>query len=247
MLIKGKIQWTRKADIVIVGFGAAGAVAAITAHDKGAEVLTLEKQSAHNHLSNSSMSGGAFVSINNVPAAIEYMEHVSRVDEGLYWTDKETLRVWAEYTSQNRDWMQRLGTKLELLSRGGEHNWPGRESLEVYGVRGLGHGFMNLLTRQVDARRIQVMYDTAADKLLTNLDGEVVGVRARSKGEHINVKASRAVIMALGGFEFDEEMKLNYLKVYPAYFAGSPANTGDGVRMVQEVGGGTMAHELLLC
>ncbi|MFH1123897.1 MAG: FAD-binding protein, partial [Pseudomonadota bacterium] len=83
---------------------------------------------------------------------------------------------------------------------------------------------------------IQVIYEAAADKLLANAQGEIVGVRALCKGKKIYVKASKAVVMTLGGFEFNEEMKLNFLKVYPTYFAGSPANTGDGIGMVQEVG-----------
>ncbi len=44
MLIKGDC-WKMNADVIIVGFGAAGAIAAITAHDRGAEVLVVEKQS----------------------------------------------------------------------------------------------------------------------------------------------------------------------------------------------------------
>ena len=42
--------------------------------------------------------------------------------------------------------------------------------------------------------------------------------------------------MTCGGFEYNEEMKLQYLKVYPAYFSGSEANRGDGITMAQEVG-----------
>ena len=37
-------QWDQEADVVVVGFGGAGACAAIEAHDAGAKVLVLEKQ-----------------------------------------------------------------------------------------------------------------------------------------------------------------------------------------------------------
>jgi hypothetical protein len=43
-------------------------------------------------------------------------------------------------------------------------------------------------------------------------------------------------VLTSGGFEYDEAAKLNYLRTYPMYFYGSPANTGDGIRMAQEVG-----------
>ena len=36
-------KWDRDADVVVVGYGAAGAATAITARDAGAKVLILEK------------------------------------------------------------------------------------------------------------------------------------------------------------------------------------------------------------
>ena len=38
-------KWDREADVVVLGFGGAGTVAAVTALDQGACVLVLEKQS----------------------------------------------------------------------------------------------------------------------------------------------------------------------------------------------------------
>jgi hypothetical protein len=42
--------------------------------------------------------------------------------------------------------------------------------------------------------------------------------------------------LASGGFEFDEWTKLQSLKAYPSHFLGSPANTGDGIRMATALG-----------
>ena len=50
------------------------------------------------------------------------------------------------------------------------------------------------------------------------------------------VKARKGVIMCCGGFEFNEELKNKYLKIYPFKFEGWRFNTGDGIRMVEEVG-----------
>ena len=43
MLAQG-IHWDITVDVVVAGYGSAGTVAAITAHDAGANVLILEKQ-----------------------------------------------------------------------------------------------------------------------------------------------------------------------------------------------------------
>ena len=238
MLIVDDVQWTKEADIVVVGFGSAGAISAITAHDLGADVVILEKQPADSHMSTSHMSGSIFISPNDVSAATVYMEALARDYGGLYWTDRDVIQAWVEYSCLNRQWMDKLGGTVErhegLLL--GEYNLPGCDSMEVHQIPELGWGLMRLLKDRVQSRSIRVLYDTPAGKLLTNARGEVIGVRAHSEGKEIMIRASKAVIMTTGGFEFDEEMKLNYLKVYPTYFAGSPANTGDGIRMVQEVG-----------
>ena len=43
--------------------------------------------------------------------------------------------------------------------------------------------------------------------------------------------------MTLGGFEFNDELKNEYCKCYPmSGFYGWPFNTGDGIKMVQNVG-----------
>jgi succinate dehydrogenase/fumarate reductase flavoprotein subunit len=39
----GQEKWSEEADVVVVGYGGAGAAVAITAHDAGSKVLILER------------------------------------------------------------------------------------------------------------------------------------------------------------------------------------------------------------
>jgi succinate dehydrogenase/fumarate reductase flavoprotein subunit len=55
-------------------------------------------------------------------------------------------------------------------------------------------------------------------------------------GEEKRIRARSGVILSTGGFEYDEAAKLSFLRAYPMYFYGNPGNTGDGLRMAQEVG-----------
>lgn len=241
MLIRDA-RWRLSADVVVVGLGGAGAVAAIAAHDQGAQVLVVEKQPQSGHHTNTSMSGGVFINVADVGKAKAYMEALCRTtDGGPSWTDSHMLDVWAHYSAENAEWLASLGGKVTRFASGGEHpQLPGEEAIEVYRYAGSGVAMQRFLISQVEARGIRVIYRASARRLLTGLSGEVEGVRVELEGEGerqaADIRARRGVILTCGGFEFDEEMKLNYLKVYPTYFTGTPANTGDGVRMAQEVG-----------
>lgn len=230
--------WKESADVVVVGYGGAGAVAAIAAHDLGAQVLVVEKQPADAHYTNTQMSGGVFICPTDVEKVIGYVEALYRVEEDLAWTDRETLRAWAGYTHQNKAWVEGMGAHLKLFARGAEHREiPGWECVDLWQFAGSGLGLHRFLTTQVSRRGIRVLDNTPAQKLLTDLDGRVVGVRVAGENQQtLDIEARRAVIMTTGGFEFDESMKLNYLRVYPTHFYGTPANTGDGHRMVMELG-----------
>ncbi|MFH1140301.1 MAG: FAD-binding protein, partial [Chloroflexota bacterium] len=238
-MLAQRTRWDSEADVVVVGYGSAGSVAAITAHDAGSQVVILEKQPEQKIVTSSFLSGGVVICPSDVDGGRRYLEALYKVGEGLYWTEPEIIDVWARYSVENVKWMESMGAKTELFVRGGEHNLPGSEAIDVYRVRGLGPGLMRALYGQVKARGIPVIYDTRATTLLTNSRSEVTGVRVSrlaDRGKEVNIRARRAVILASGGFEYNEQMKLQYLKVYPCYFTASPALTGDGVGMALDVG-----------
>lgn len=53
-------KWDMTADVVVLGFGGAGATTAIVAAQNGAKVIVLEKNPQDAHISNTRMSGGIF-------------------------------------------------------------------------------------------------------------------------------------------------------------------------------------------
>ena len=70
-------QWDEEADVVVVGFGGAGAVAAIAARDAGAEVLVLEKQSPDKHTPSTMMSAAGCHVANDAREAARYFKAVA--------------------------------------------------------------------------------------------------------------------------------------------------------------------------
>ncbi len=239
--VKSK-QWDKTAEVVIIGYGLSGAVAAITAHDLGASVLVLEKQSPGSHCTCSSISMGIILCLSDVERATEYMLALSRADgQETQWTDPDTIRAWVKYTAQNKDWLKKLGGNITFFSKAAEYpQLPGADGIELWKYQGCGRRLMQFMYDQVASRKIEVVYQTSAQRLLTDERGRVIGMKAIDTGsgqpKEVNIRASRAVILCTGGFEENEEMKLQYLRVYPAYFAGGTGNTGDGIKMAQEVG-----------
>ncbi|MBI2908480.1 MAG: FAD-binding protein [Chloroflexi bacterium] len=242
MLIRSGSSWDRTVEVVVIGYGCGGAVAAVTASENGAEVIILEKQTRETYHNNTTMSGGIWITPPDMKSGLDYMAALCRVAgvPAASWTDRAVIRAWAEYAATSRSWVEARGGNMFENSSPGEHpQLPGGAFLSKMRFRGVGIGLGHFLDNQLKARGVSVLYETRATHLLTNLRGRVVGVEAQAGldgQKKLRIRASKAVVLAPGGFEFDEQAKLNYLKAYPVYFTGSEAETGDGLKMALEVG-----------
>src|ERR1041385_1918243 len=65
-------RWDQEADVVVVGYGAAGGVAAIAAHDAGAKVLIVEKMPHPGGIS--ILSGAGVACALSAERAFEYLK-----------------------------------------------------------------------------------------------------------------------------------------------------------------------------
>jgi len=237
-------KWTNETDVLVIGYGGAGACAAIEAHDAGSKVLILEKMAQSG--GNTGVSGGGFLCPTNPQDAYTYIS-------GLYEfshsdMDKDLVKVYADESVKNVDWIKSLkeGTEVLIYGGAGFPKVPGAKSMNKYHVKGEGKGLTGssknlwkLITYAVEEKRkIPVMLETPAVRLITGAKGEVVGAVAKSKGKEITIKARKAVVMTTGGYEFNKRDLQNFVKGYPIYALGSPGNTGDGIRMAQKVGAG---------
>jgi succinate dehydrogenase/fumarate reductase flavoprotein subunit len=249
-------KWDMEYDVVVVGWGSAGTAAAVTAHDQGAKVLLLEKMPDGG--GNSRICGGNII----IPKGKEFLEYLKTLS--FKTTETEILETFVEYALKNGDWIREMGgdvqvfTPLEvaypsMLGGAGFPHIRGAETVVKYNIKGtLQEGkpsqrLWKFLSGLVNQRGISILTKTPAKGLIPNAQGEVIGVVAEKEGKTIYIKARRAVILTCGGFENDPKFKWDYMPVKPLMYLGTPGNTGDGIRMVQKVGGDIWHMTRLSC
>ena len=65
-------RWDAEADVVVVGFGAAGAATAITAQSLGAQVILLEKAPRGQEGGNTRVAGQGYLNVSDAKLAADY-------------------------------------------------------------------------------------------------------------------------------------------------------------------------------
>ncbi len=233
-------KWDVEADVVVVGFGAAGMAAAVTAHELGAKVVILEKAPEGQEGGNTRVAGQGYLNTSSVESAIAYLTALC----GPYTVPEPMVRVWAEEMCQNNAWLQSLGGDPQ------EHQHPpvGIEFPDLPGSDcvhkfhdGPTYGYSytwKLFERLVKERPITVLYEAPGRQLIQHdVTKEILGVRAQKEGRSITVKARKGVVLTCGGFENNQQMIRDYLPGVPyCYTSGSPYNEGDGITMAMSVG-----------
>lgn len=226
-------KWDYTADVVVIGYGAAGGNAAIAAHDAGAKVLILEKMDMAG--GNSGVCYGGMVIPNTVSEAIEYYRKLS-----FGTADEDMLQGFAEAIVKIPDLLRQFGTTLKI----GKHPpaFPAllNSGIPAFRFKPTGKEGFQFLSGLVEKRRIKVMLKTPARSLIQIPEtGEVVGVKAENEGREIYIKAEKGVVLSCGGYENNPEMfgYYNYPGLKDFIFPyGNPGNTGDGLRIASAAG-----------
>jgi succinate dehydrogenase/fumarate reductase flavoprotein subunit len=252
-------------DVVVVGFGLAGGIAAISAADAGASVLVIEKSEVPGGLS--ICSYGAVRSARDPEAAFAYLK---ATNAGR--TPDDVLRALADGMCGLEAYVRDLAgindavisTSVAEASAGGDdaekrrvganYPLPGNEAFyhtTVVDIPGFDAGrdypwangapggpkLFRIIHDHLQKRGVEVRLATPALRLIADpATREVRGVRAGGHGAERTLGARRGVILACGGFEGNAEMKAQFLEGNPVLNAAARTNTGDGIRMAQDLG-----------
>lgn len=233
-------SWDAEADIVIVGAGAAGLAAAITAADEQlGSALILEAAPEGQEGGNSRVSAQIMFIPDEVQGAITYQTNLN----GNYVVEPELLKVWAEQLVQNVEWMDKFGANMGSIPLFAPEypDVDGSNVAKTYcingGMSGLAGGkAWQFLRDTANSLGVQIEFSArVTDLIFDPATKEVFGV-STAEGKHY--KANKAVILSCGGFENNPDlMKTHYTIGYPGVgFVGSPYNRGEGIMMAEQIG-----------
>ncbi|MBI2919250.1 MAG: FAD-binding protein [Chloroflexi bacterium] len=244
----------RETDVLVVGYGLSGAVAAVVAHDAGARVLMVEKGKYPGGCS--ILSGGGIKCVRDAEAATAYLKELCGGR-----TPDEVVGSFAQGLAGNEEFVRKLAETdgatvrathgLASGEMSGVYPFPGRDTwyevrvVRVPGFTGFpwvtaarnnGINMFKLAMDNVEARHIPVLFDTPARRLVQDGQGAVTGLVIEEAGQEVEVRARRAVVLATGGFEQSEWLRLQYLQGKPFYSMAPLTHTGDGILMAQKAG-----------
>lgn len=246
------VEWDGAYDVVVIGFGGAGAIAAKNAAEAGAKVLIVEKAPEGHEGGNTRYSGQMFAYGNgNVEATRAYYKALGgsrEIPEAMLnvYTEKiaNMVDVVAEETGLNKeDFLDAKQVSTAVILYSPEYpEFEGSESVELWATHdsGVSDGYLWGVLRQNVVNlsdSIDVWFESPAVHLIQEPTTKtILGVQVERGGEVLNIKAHNGVVMAMGGFENNQEMVETYLGLSDVSVMGSLYNTGDGIKMAIEVG-----------
>lgn len=231
---------TIETEVVIVGAGIAGLVAALRLAEQGVKSIVLEKGTDEKYPCNTRIAGGAF-----------HVAHEDVADDPNVILDAITRRT---KDSARADLVHALafdvgGATQWLKTKGVRFIKVGQESYRKHtlappiAIRGRnywegrgGDVLLRTLGAELQKSGGQILRGTRA-RQLTMRDGACVGIRAEQNGSPLEI-AARAVVICDGGFHSNLDLLREFISPAPEKLKQRNAGTGggDGLIMAREAG-----------
>lgn len=249
------IEWDKEVDLVVVG-GGLGLAGAAFAAEQGDAVVLLEKNDELG--GNTALSGGVFWmpmhgmagDQDNREDVLTYIKH-SAFEQNV---DDAWLAGFLDANKPAAEWaVAATGLSASVFEWFGDYHpeWKGARQLgrsiyfhkegETYTAQAGSVAFISALADRFSAKGGEILTGTAATRLIYRQQEsgvpEVIGVEAKgADGAVTKIKARKGILLAAGGFGWNQEWKDHYLAA-PIPFSGSaPGQDGDGQKLAMSVG-----------
>ena len=250
------IKETKDYDVVIVGAGAAGVPAAITAKQAGASVEVIQKESTA--ISQGNTATGILLDKSD-PAGVEAVVS-TLLAKHEYRAKREQVELWAKNSGEAITWLfetaQQCGAQVSDTTK----KWTsGVQKVNGYEVNYLSIDFgpkpyntgegMKALAEYAEKQGVDFFYSTEAKQLVGDSNG-VTGVIAKGSDGNIQFNAKKGVILAAGDYQNDDDMVNYYIPDLKNLGRKQTNKTGDGHKMaiwaggaMEEIGHTKMLHD----
>jgi fumarate reductase flavoprotein subunit len=227
-------------DLVAIGGGFAGLVAALRGAELGLRTAVLEQGLDERYLCSSRWAGGIFhVSYHDLKLApADLVAAIARATGGE--AEPELAAAIAEDCARTVDWLAAQGARYTSASPIGWHRWtlaPPRAAVAGQDWQGRGPDLMiTQLKKRLEERQGRMFLGTRAIALEMT-GGRCTGVSARRDGKDFRV-AARAVVIADGGFPGDPELFRKHIGPAPERVLQRHTGSanGAGLRMAEAAG-----------
>ncbi|MCX8721886.1 MULTISPECIES: FAD-binding protein [unclassified Lactobacillus] len=249
-----KHEYKAKYDVIVLGFGGAGATAARFAADKGAKVLLVDSAPYGHEGGNTRYCIQLVGTADNYDEMLKYYKQLSEpMDE-----DEKLQAVYVKGMANMRSYLKKylgvnpVSVRHDKLDTS-KYAFPLKKMLEEFpefdGANTFDFSLVHegiadsalwkILRKKVQNRnnKIDVWLNSRAKHLIKDTeDGTIIGAIIQRNGQDISVAATKGVVLTLGGYENSREMAQAYLNSqYLAPF-GTLYNKGDGIRLSIEAG-----------
>ncbi len=225
-------------DVIVIGGGAAGLMAAIEACDAGAHVILLESEG---ELGGSLSLSGGFVTLCETelqPGTKQ--ELLNDLVEAHHYDDEPSLsQLYVNHAPFTYNRLKELGVEFHRVESFAHMKKPWAHELPK-GELGGGAQIAAALVEAARQRDLDIRLGHRAGALMLDADGIVNGVRAQTNQRTVSLGARRGVVIASGGFTRNPQLikwfgRPGTEKIIPVT---GPGSRGDGLLMAMKQGAG---------
>lgn len=242
--VRSPEKWDQTCDVLVIGAGAAGLFAAVSAREEGAQKVTLLEKAPIPFLNSTSLSAGSanatgtkaqFANgVEDKGNQKEFAQEVMKTGKGL--ADPTLVKIFSENSAKALDWLTDHGVVFTP-----QPNSAFRLK-RMHGCdKHTGAQYVDVLYQNAKKMGVDIQFKIKVVELITNIDAdEVLGVKAVRDGRDIYVRATKGVIIATGGFCGDVNMIDRFIMDFKGALTFSSANSqGEGLKMAAKIGAAT--------
>ncbi len=245
LITEKDIAATKTFDVVVVGAGASGVPAALSAAENGAKVAVLQKQSIIVAQGN---TGSGIDLKTSDQAGIEAL--VSRlIGDNDHRANPALIRSWAYNSGEAVSWV------IDRAKKGGA-TVVNQGTAPQHGIKTVNGYTMNYVTsffgpkpyttgdgmralgKTAEQAGVKFFFNMPATQLVQEKSGRVIGVIAKYRdGKYYRFMAKKGVILACGDYQNNEAMCNYFIPDLKHFLRKQMDRTGDGFSMAYWAGG----------